>query len=146
MSVDTSTEEVSREEIAAVEKVLQHIDRSNAQRATLAPVANWILALRIYKEIELRFTRMKDRSKIAQSHRAILSTIMATGEWMLAASESFNADDLKSIHTSREALAANVKYLRTKYSQWYGRRDPQHVREVNAAIEAAKGDERTAAA
>jgi hypothetical protein len=142
MSVDASMEEVSREDIAAIEQVLRHIDRSNAQRATLAPLANWILALRIYKDVELRFTCMKDRSNIAQAHRALLSTIMATGEWMLAASESFDESDLKSIQTSREALLANVKYLRMKYAQWYGARDPRRIQEINAAIDAAKVDER----
>jgi hypothetical protein len=137
MSAESILEEVSREDLAAIEKVLQHIDRQNAAKATLAPIANWLLALRIFKETELRFTCMKDRSKIEQSHRALLSTIMAFGEWSIVAAESLSESDLKSIHTSREALLANVKYLRMKYTQWYGLRDEQQIAAVNRAIESA---------
>lgn len=138
-----SYEDVTPEDIAAIEKVLQHIDHQNAKKAVLAPLANWILALKIYKDVEVRYTCMKDRTKLTQPHRAMLSSIMALGECMVVASEALSDSDLKSIHISHAALAANVKYLRMKYSQWYGTRDPNHLAEVNEAVETAvKGDER----
>jgi hypothetical protein len=136
-TLEHSYDEVTAEDIAAVEKVLQHIDYQNAKKALLAKLANWLLALRIYKEIEIRFTCMKDRSRIADAHRALLTGIMAVGEAIFAASNALSDHDFKSIQISKQALEVNLKYLRRKYSQWYQPRDPKLMSEVAQAIESA---------
>jgi len=131
-------DEVTAEEIAAVEKVLQHIDRQNFKRSVLGPLANWMLALRLYKELELRYLCMENRGRIEQRHRALLSAIMGMGECILAATEEFSDADLKCLGLTKDAVDANVVYLRAKYAQWYGKRDRKRVEEALKKIENAE--------
>lgn len=131
------SDEVTAEEIAAIEKVLQHIDQQNAKRAALGPLANWLLALRIYKGVEMRFVCMKERAHLEQAHRTMLCSILALGEFLLMVADDLSDADLKSINLSKAAVLANVKYLRAKHAQWYGKRDAEQVRSTIAAMESA---------
>ena len=51
-------DDVTPEDIAAVDKVLQHLESQN-RKTLLASLANWLLALRIYKNLEPRYARME---------------------------------------------------------------------------------------
>ena len=137
------SDDVTPQDIAAIEKVLQHIDHQNLKKAVLGPLANWFLALKIFKEIEIRYALMSDRTTIEQPHRAVLAGLMGIGEGFLAALDGLKDQDLKSIGVSKQAVAASLRYLRMKYEQWYGVRDSRQVAETLKVFE---GDDAAATA
>lgn len=129
--------EVTLEDIAAVEKILKHIDHQNTKRTLLEPLANWKLGLKIFKDFELRYTCMADRSQLEKGHRAILTALMAVTECLNTASEDLTDEDLKGIRLTKKAIDSNARYLRTKFQQWYGLRDQALLDTTSKAIEDA---------
>lgn len=123
-------EDVSPGEIAAVEAALRHLETQSKNRWVLAQLAQWFLVLKMYKGIEISFAKSKDRKQNETRHRAILSLLMGMGEMLLGESAGASDKDLSLIGTSREMLAANVRYLREKYEQWYVDIDKQEMDRV----------------
>jgi hypothetical protein len=125
-------DDVSESDIAAVEAVLRHIDAKNKNRHILGQIAQWFLVLGMYKELEVNFSKAKAKNRdiIKSRHRAILTTVMSVGEMLLSESETIEDQDLCLINYSRDALLANVRYLREKYAQWYVPIDVQEINRV----------------
>ena len=123
-------EDVSPEEIAAVERVLSHIERQNVKQRVLGIVAQWFLVLGMFKELERHYTQSKNRKLSESKHRALLSSMMALGDILLSESESLSDQDFKATGYTRESLTANVRYLREKYEQWFVEVEEQTMKRV----------------
>ena len=122
--------EVSSAEIAAVEAALRHLDAQRKNRQLLGHIAQWFLVLKMFKELELHFLKSKERKQNEPRHRALLTGIMGFGEILLAESTDILDKDFALISSSRESLAANVRYLRDKYEQWFVEVDEQELDRV----------------
>jgi len=129
-NIHTLPEEVSASDIAAVESALRHLDAQRKNRQVLGHIAQWFLVLKMYKEVERNFTRLKDRKQNEAKHRAMLTTLMGFGEILLTESEEIPSKDFDLICSSRESLVANVRYLRDKYEQWFVEIDENEMNRV----------------
>ncbi len=140
MSVAVYREEVTAEDMAAVERILESIDKGRRQKhSLLEAVANWKLALGIFKRFEMQFTLAKDRGgNLGKSHRAVLSSLLGMTECIYLAAEDLGDEELNRISFSRKALEANVGWIRSKYNQWYAPRDRRGIQETNSIIENAR--------
>ena len=125
-----TTEEVSPAEIAAVEAALRHLDAERKNRQVLGHIAQWFLVLKMYKELEVHFTTAKDRARNESKHRALLTGLMGFGEILLSESKEIPPKDFGLICSSHESLAANVRYLREKYEQWFVEIDDHEMNRV----------------
>jgi hypothetical protein len=123
---------VTDRDIAAIDRVLSEIDRRNAQ---LDSFAYWKLALRLFKDFDLRFARMQDRSRFEPTHRVLLTSMLAATECLNSFAKTIDDGELERISLTKEALEANLKYLRSKHQQWYALVDPLTIQTVNLAIE-----------
>ncbi len=125
-----ATEEVSAGEIAAVEAALRHLDAERKNRQVLGHIAQWFLVLKMYKELEVHFLKSRTSKSNETKHRALLTGMMGFGEILLGESEEIPQKDFALICSSRESLAANVRYLREKYEQWFVEIDEQEMNRV----------------
>ncbi len=126
-------EEVSPSEIAAVEAALRHLDTQQQhrnRRLILSQIAQWFLVLKMYKELEVNYAKAKDRKRVEDKHRALLSTLMGFGSFLVIESESIPDNELDLISTSKDSLKANVRYLREKYEQWFVEVDQNEIDRV----------------
>jgi hypothetical protein len=120
---------VSPSEIAAVEAALRHLETTDHKRI-LGQVAQWFLVLKMYKHLEVGFQKAVNRAAVASQHRAVLSALMGIGEWFLNESTAIPPETFALISYSREALAANIKYLHEKYEQWFVEIDELEMKRV----------------
>src|SRR5262245_995241 len=80
-------DDVTPQEIAAVDKALRLIDAKQQRTRLIATMAQWFLVLEMYKGVELAYSRSKDRQSVAPQHRAVLANVMAFGEALLVATD-----------------------------------------------------------
>jgi hypothetical protein len=125
-----SPDDVSEQDLAAVEVALRHLERRNRERALLKMVVEWFFVLRMVKEVERSFLQTRNRETLQAKHRAILGGMMGFGEILAAETEGLAETELKGTGYSRESLVANVRYLREKYEQWFVPLDPQTANRV----------------
>jgi hypothetical protein len=128
MSALSYVEEVSHEDYAAVEKVLRQIDTDNPRRASLETLANWKLGFKLFRDLELSFERLVDRSEYQHAHRALLTSLLAMTEALQLKVTSLDEADLRRISLSKETFAGCLKYIRQKYNQWFAPVDPTIAR------------------
>jgi hypothetical protein len=119
MSVVISTDEVSPEDYAGIDAVLRNIDRENQKRASLETFAQWKLAFRMYRELELQYERSINREPSAGAHRASLMSLLALTEALASRLQGIDEQDLKRISLSNDVFAGCAKLLRRKYNQWF---------------------------
>jgi hypothetical protein len=125
----TSPDEVTPAEIAAVEAALNHLEKTDHKRV-LGQIAQWFLILKMYKHLEVSFQKSTNRDSIASKHRAVLCALMGFGEWFWNESDSIPPGAFALISYSRESLAANLRYLREKYEQWFVEIDDEELTRV----------------
>ena len=114
-------EEITSADLTAIEKVIEEIDHANFKRHVLKGITEWFLVLRMYRNLELSFLSQpcEVRGKVQHRHRAILTSIMSFGDVIDAIIQDVKDLELTAWGLSKEAVRANVKYLRDKYQQWY---------------------------
>jgi hypothetical protein len=99
-------------------------------KRVLGEIAQWFLVLKMYKHLEIGFQKASNRTSVSSQHRAVLSVLMGVGEWYLNQSANIPSDAFDLISYSRDALAANVRYLREKYEQWFVEINEQEINRV----------------
>jgi hypothetical protein len=125
-------------ELLAVEAALRKIIPADLEQRLLAQIPQWFLVIRLFKDIEISYTCLADRSALEPKYRAALTSIMALGDNIVAALADRPELDLSPIDTSREIVAANLRYLRDKYEQWFVAHDEAWLEAVSAEIEHAR--------
>jgi hypothetical protein len=136
MSAESTIEELSREDYAAMDKVLRRIDTENSRRASLETFANWKLGFKLFRDLELHFERAPDRKPYEDVHRALLTSFLALTEVLLVKIGDLEETDLARISLSKEAFAACARYLRQKYDQWFAPIDSSVVRQFETRMAA----------
>ena len=120
------SDDVTPQDIAAIEKVLQHIDHQNLKKAVLGPLANWFLALKIFKEIEIRYALMSDRTTIEQPHRAVLAGLLGNSSQIYQRPVSILHRELNPDHLVRIFSQIHLQHqLEDIISQLPRRHPPQ---------------------
>src|SRR5436190_14366256 len=71
-STAKAPEEVSAEDIAHVEAVLRTLESQQKNKRFVGFTAQWFLVLKMFKKIEVSFSRTKAREHLQSKHRAIL--------------------------------------------------------------------------
>lgn len=125
-------------ELLAVEAALRKIIPADLEQRLLAQIPQWFLVIKLFKDIEISYTCLPDRSKLAPKYRAALTAIMSLGDNICAALEDRPDLDLSHIDTSREIVNANIRYLREKYEQWFVCPDEAWLEQAEAAIKNAR--------
>lgn len=133
--------EVTVEDIKAVEAALRKIDAANLERNILARIPQWFLILAWFKDVEVSYACLDDRSSIESKYRAVLTTLMSMGETIIGFCRPNHEDILKLGYTD-SMIECNVRYLRDKYEQWFVQYPEEGVQEVLTLLQ----DERPAAA
>ena len=134
MSAETATEELSREDYAALDKVLRRIDSENSRRASLETFANWKLGFKLFRDLELHFERAHDRKPYEDVHRALLTSFLALTEVLSVKIGELEASDLARISLSKEAFGGCAKYMRQKYNQWFAPIDSSVARQFETRM------------
>ena len=96
-----------------------------ARRSPIAArVVTWFNLCRVCQDLEeqmlLAPQQEEDDRKL---HRALLSTALASGEGLLL--ECDDADSLKPLRLTLEALAAKLESLRITFAQWHTELKPE---------------------
>lgn len=99
--------------------------QAKARRTPLvARVVSWLNLCRVCQDFEeemLLAPQPDDNDR--RLHRALLSTALASGEGLLL--ECDDAEDLKALRLTAEALAAKVESLRITFTQWHTELKPE---------------------
>jgi hypothetical protein len=127
---------ITDQDIATIDRILNQIDKRNAQ---LESFAYWKLALMFFKDFDLRFAVLPERSKVEPTHRMLLTSLLGVTECLHSVVHRLGNGDLERIALSKDAIAGNLRYLRSKYQQWYALVDPQTIESVNRAISNGTG-------
>jgi hypothetical protein len=106
-------------ELALVEAALRQIVPADLEERILAEIPKWFLLMDMFKKLEIPYSRLANRKLVEPRYRAVLTTLMAYGENIVAGLESSSTVDLTPIKSSRELVDFNVRYLRDKYEQWF---------------------------
>jgi hypothetical protein len=126
----TQDNEVTAADIEAVEAALRKIDTtSSVEKTLLARVPQWFLVLALFKDLEISYTCLHDRSLVEPKYRAVLATLMGMGE-AITAFCALNDADLSKLGYSAKMIECNVRYLRDKYEQWFVAFPEEGVQEV----------------
>jgi hypothetical protein len=109
------------DELALVEKALREIVPADLEERIMAEIPKWFLLMNIFKKFEIPYSRLTsaNRKIVEPRYRAVLTTLMAYGENIVAGLVSSSTIDLTPIKSSRELVDFNVRYLRDKYEQWF---------------------------
>ena len=134
MSAEIITEELSREDYAALDKVLRRIDTENSNRASLETFANWKLGFKLFRDLELHFERSADRKPYEDVHRALLTSFLGLTELLLVRIGDLQEGDLARISLTKEAFSGCAKYMRQKYNQWFAPVDSSVVRQFETRM------------
>lgn len=129
-----SANHVTDDEITAVEAALRKIDYANLQKHVFSSIPKWFLVLELFKDLELGYTCLADKTGLAAKYRAVLTSVLGMGEMIVAVTEDTDESSLAVINYSRENILCNVSYLRDKYEQWFVERDPQVIADALEAI------------
>ena len=132
--MSAATEEVSREDYAALDMVLRRIDSDNSSHATLETFANWKLGFRLFRDIELHFERSQNRSSYQDVHRALLTSFLGLTELLQVKIAGIDDADLQKISLSKNTFASCVNYMRKKYDQWFAHIDSSVVQQFETRI------------
>ena len=106
-------------ELALVEAALRQIVPADLEERILAEIPKWFLLMDMFKKLEIPYSRLTNRKLVEPRYRAVLTTLMAYGENIVAGLDSSSTVDLTPIKSSRELVDFNVRYLRDKYEQWF---------------------------
>jgi len=117
--VKTDSNEVTQADIQAVELALRKIDKANMARQIIGSAANWVLVLRMFRDVELGYLSLSDRSPIKDKYRALVSGLMSFGDLLLITVNEHPALDFSGSGLTKNDLLCNVRYLREKYEQWF---------------------------
>jgi hypothetical protein len=134
MSVETASEELSREDYTALDKILRRIDSENSKRASLETFANWKLGFKLFRDLELHFERASDRKPYESIHRALMTSFLALTEVLFVKIGDLDDSELARISLSKEAFAGCTKYMRQKYNQWFAPIDSSVVRQFETRM------------
>src|SRR4051812_3428253 len=104
MSAELAIEELSREDYAALDKVLRRIDTENSRHASLETLANWKLGFKLFRDLELHFERAHDRKPYEDVHRALLTSFLGLTEVLLVKIRDLDDGDLARISLSKESF------------------------------------------
>ncbi len=90
----------------------------------VARVVSWFNLCRVCQDLEeqMLLTPQPDEAD-RKLHRALLSTALASGEGLLLQCD--NAEELKPLRLTPEALAAKVESLRITFAQWHTEMRPE---------------------
>lgn len=132
--MSAATEELSREDYAALDLVLRRIDGENSSRATLETFANWKLGFRLFRNLELHFERAQDRRSYQEVHRALLTSFLGLTEILQVKIAALEDADLEKISLSKSSFAGCVAYMRKKYDQWFAHIDSSVVRQFESRM------------
>ena len=121
-------------DLTSVEAALRQIVPSDIEERLLAQIPQWFLVTKMFKELEIAYTLLEDRSEIEQKYRAVLTGILALGENIVAGLKDRPGIDLHAINYCPEVVGSTLQYLRLKHQQWFSPRDSVMVRELLEAI------------
>lgn len=122
-------------ELAAVEATLRKIIPADLEERLLAQIPQWFLVLKLFKDLDVAFTRLDDRGKLEAKFRAVLTSILSLGENIFSGLEDRPDFDLSPLNYSRDVVNANLRYLREKYRRWYFPRNQEAAKATLAVIE-----------
>jgi hypothetical protein len=134
MSAETASEELSREDYTALDKILRRIDSKNSRRASLETLANWKLGFKLFRDLELHFERAADRKPYENVHRALLTSLLALTEVLFVKIRDLDDSELERISLSKESFGGCAKYMRQKYNQWFAPIDSSVVRQFETRM------------
>src|SRR3954467_5393335 len=95
------------EDLAAVEAALRKIIPADLEQRLLAQIPQWFLVSRMFKDLELAYTSLEDRSKVESKYRAALTAILSLGENIYSGLVDRPELDLAPIGYSRLSVEAN---------------------------------------
>lgn len=122
------------DDLAAVEAALRKIIPADLEQRLLAQIPQWFLVSGMFKDLDLAYSCLEDRSPVEAKYRAALTAILSLGENIFSGLLERAELDLGAIGYSKESVRANLEYLRIKYRRWYHPRDPAAVAATLAAI------------
>lgn len=122
------------EDLAGVEAALRKIIPADIEQRLLAQIPQWFLVTSMFKDLELAYARLDDRTTVEPKYRAVLTAILSLGENIHSGLKDRPDLDLKSIGYSDGIVEANLRYLRGKYRQWFLPRNAASVAQVMAML------------
>jgi hypothetical protein len=94
------------------------------QHPFIARVVSWFNLCRVCQDLEEQLLlAQKPSAEDKQLHAALLSTAIASGEGLLL--ESADAETLRPLKLTPQALQAKLESLRITYEQWHTELNPQ---------------------
>jgi hypothetical protein len=121
-------------DLASVEAALRKILPMDVEERLLAQIPQWFLVTSMFKDLEVAYTALEDRSQIEPKYRAVLTAVLSLGENISAALIERPNLDLKTIGYCPTVVEANLRYLRGKYRQWFFPRDQAAMGDLLAMI------------
>ena len=126
------------DELAIVEAALRQIVPADLEEKILAAIPKWFLLMDMFKKLEMPYARLTSRKMVEPRYRAVLTSLMAFGENIVAGLEARSTIDLSPIKISREIVDFNVNYLRDKYEQWFVPGESESIAEDLKVIQDAR--------
>jgi hypothetical protein len=125
---------LSLDDFAALGKILRRLERK--EDAPLEKLANWKLVFNLYRETELKYTIANERKSYEETHRAVLTNLIAITERLFEKARELSDGELQQLQFPRAAFDVCLKYLRGKYNAWYVPIDPEFEKEFEKRMAA----------
>ena len=123
------------EDLAGVEAALRKIIPADIEQRLLAQIPQWFLVTSMFKDLELAYARLDNRSPVEPKYRAVLTAILSLGENIHSGLKNRPDLDLRSIGYTPGIVEANLRYLREKYRQRFLPGNSASVDQVMAILE-----------
>ena len=123
------------EDLARVEAALRKIVPADIEERLLAQIPQWFLVTRMFKDMELTYTALEDRSKLEPKYRGVLTAILSLGENIHAGLNERPHLNLDALGYSPRAVESNLRYLRGKYRLWFFPRDSAAMSKVFSTLQ-----------
>lgn len=123
------------DDIASVEAALRKILPTGVEERLLAQIPQWFLVTGMFKDLEIAYTALEDRSSVEDKYRAVLTAVMSLGENIHAGLKDRPELDIKAIGYCPKVVESNLRYLRAIYRQWFVPRNAEKVAKVIRSME-----------
>ena len=110
---------------AAFDQAIETANRHRTENRLGAAVAQWETLLTMFKQfIELPHLA---GMPAGSGHRSVLTGLMSMGESFQSQIEKSSGRAMEGSGFEKEFVEANVRYLRTKYLEWYADKDVDQI-------------------
>lgn len=120
---------------AAVRDLIDEVERDQSQEQLASSVAEWRLAVRQFRKVELKRLVLGEPTASDYScHSICLHSLLAMGETLELWSRSFEPGSLALLRLSHDAIEAGVEDLKQSLREWQHGFTPQEVSSVREAV------------